>query len=184
MSELMLVKGRPITREYRFPEELACYDLLDELNVEYYRVDHEPAENMELCRKIDEVMGASMCKNLFLCNRQMTDHYLLMMPADKPFKTKLLSKQLGVARLSFASAEKMQEYLCIKPGAVSVMGLMNDKESNVRLIVDKDLLKCEYIGCHPCVCTSSLRIKTSDIFDVLLPHISHSATFIELEETE
>lgn len=184
MDELTLVKGRPITREYRLPEETLCYDLLDELNIEYYRVDHEPAENMELCRRIDEVMGAEMCKNLFLCNRQMTQHYLLMMPGDKPFKTKLLSKQLGVARLSFGVPEKMYEYLRIKPGAVSVMGLMNDTENNVRLIVDKDLLKSEYIGCHPCVCTSSLKLKTDDVFNVIAPHITHDVTYIELVDTE
>ncbi len=184
MNELFLAKGRPITKEMRLAEEMNCYDFLDQIGVEYYRIDHEPAENMELCRRIDETMGAQMCKNLFLCNRQMTDFYLLMMPGDKPFKTKQLSKQLGVSRLSFGNAEKMYEYLKIRPGAVSVLGLMNDTENNVRLLVDEDLLQSEYIGCHPCVCTSSLKLKTCDVFGIIAERLDHGVTVVRLGDED
>lgn len=183
-NELFLAKGRPLTKEMRLAEEMNCYDFLDDIGVEYYRIDHEPAENMELCRKIDEAMGAKMCKNLFLANRQMTDFYLLMMPGDKPFKTKELSKQLGVARLSFGGEDKMYEYLRIRPGAVSVLGLMNDTENNVRLIVDEDLLGDGYIGCHPCVCTSSLKLKTSDVFGIISEKLAHPYTVVKLGQEE
>lgn len=175
-----LYKGRPADISCREDREIAVYDCLDSLNIEYCRVDHEVAMTMEDCKAIDEVLGAVMCKNLFLCNRQKTNFYLLIMPADKPFKTKELSSQIGSARLSFASADKMLEYLDINPGAVSVLGLKNDTENNVSFIVDEDLLKDEYIGCHPCVNTSSLRIKTSDLVNIFLPYTKHEMLVVKL----
>lgn len=180
MEELVIKKGRPMTREMRVVYEMNCYDLLDSLGIEFDRIDHEPADNMELCRAIDEALGARICKNLFLCNRQMTNFYLLMTTGDKPFKTKNLSAQLGVARLSFAGEEKMWEYLKIRPGAVSVLGLMNDTDKRVRLIVDKDVLEGEYIGCHPCVSTTSLRVKTKDIFEKFIQATGHEMTVVDL----
>lgn len=184
MQELIIRKGRPLTKEMRSPYEMGCYDLLDSLGIEYHRIDHEPADSMELCREIDKVLGTEMCKNLFLANRQMTDFYLLMTVGDKPFKTKYLSSQLGVSRLSFAKDDKMWEYLKIHPGAVSVMGLMNDTEKHVKLIVDSDIMKQEYIGCHPCVSTTSMRIKASDIFEKFLSHTGHSVTVVDLPNEE
>lgn len=175
-----LFKGRPADVSGREEREIGVYDCLDSLNIEYYRVDHEVAMTMEDCKAIDEVLGAVMCKNLFLCNRQKTKFYLLIMPADKPFKTKELSSQIGSARLSFASADKMLEYLDINPGAVSVMGLKNDTENDVSFIVDEDLLKDEYIGCHPCVNTSSLKIKTDDLVNIFLPFTKHTMSVVKL----
>ena len=135
---------------------------------------------MEICREIDKVLGATICKNLFLCNRQQTVFYLLMMPGDNPFKTKELSSQINSSRLSFATPAHMLEYLDIKPGAVSVMGLMNDREKVVNLLVDEDVLKGEYVGCHPCVNTSSLRIRTDDLFEHYLPSTGHTMTVVKL----
>lgn len=175
-----LQKGRPAESSCREERELRVYDLLDSLKIEYYRVDHEVAETMEDCKAIDEVLGAEMCKNLFLCNRQKTAFYLLIMPADKPFKTKELSSQIGSARLSFAQADKMLEYLDIKPGAVSALGLMNDSDNSVKFLVDEDLLKNEFIGCHPCVNTSSLKLKTDDLLKVFLPYTKHSMSVVKL----
>ena len=167
---LILEKGRPENLAVREIKEVKCYDLLDNLGVEYYRVDHRymPADTMEACVAIDEALGCKICKNLFLCNRQKTDFYLLMMPADKPFKTKDVTAQINSARLSFADGEAMLKYLNITPGSVSVLGLMNDTNCVVRLLVDKDILRDEYIGCHPCVNTSSIKIKTTDIFDKIV----------------
>ena len=152
--------GRPEEIDNRLEKEIRVYDFLDSIGVEYMRVDHEHADTMEACIEIEKVLGAPICKNLFLCNRQKTNFYLVMMPGDKPFKTKEVSGQIGCARLSFAGPEDMVNYLNIEPGAVSIMGLMNDKDNMVRLLVDEDILKEEYIGCHPCVSTSSLKIKT------------------------
>lgn len=171
--------GRPSDADKRLPKEQKCYDMLDRLGVEYAGVDHEHADTIEVCHEIESTLGAKICKNLFLTNRQQTEFYLLLMPGDKPFKTKLLSKQIGTARLSFASSEHMQELLDITPGSVSVLGLMNDG-GRVHLVIDSDLLKDEFIGCHPCINTSTLRIRTSDIIEKLLPAVGHEYAVVEL----
>ena len=169
-----LQNGRPANEAGRLEKEIRTYDLLDKLHVSYQRIDHEAAETMEICAEIDKVLEATICKNLFLCNRQKTNFYLLMMPGDKTFKTKELSKQIGSARLSFASPEDMERYLDITPGSVSIMGLMNDTENVVQLLVDEDVLKGEYVGCHPCINTSSIRIKTEDLFGRVLEAMHHT----------
>jgi Ala-tRNA(Pro) deacylase len=135
---------------------------------------------MEACEKIDEILGVRICKNLFLCNRQATAFYLLLIPADKPFKTKDLSAQIGSSRLSFASHEKMSEILDITPGSLTVLGLMNDLDMDVTLLIDKDLLSCEYFGCHPAINTSTLKFKTSDLTEKLIPALKHRPTVVEL----
>ena len=173
-----LYQGRP--SDTRIPKEERCYDLLDSLGLEYWRVDHDHADTIEACEEVEGLLGCPICKNLLLTNRQQTQVYLLIMPGEKPFKTKILSKQIGSARLSFASAEHMEKYLDITPGSVSILGLMNDKGGAVRLLVDRDLLKEEYFGCHPCINTSSLRLKTDDVFNVLLPAMHHEPSFVDL----
>ena len=175
-----LQKGRPADTAGRLEKEIRSYDLLDSLGIEYDRIDHEPAMTMEVCEEIDRALGATICKNLFLCNRQQTDFYLLMMPGDKPFKTKDLSSQIGSSRLSFGTPEYMEQLVDITPGSLSILGLMNDKEGRVRLLIDKDVLSGEYIGCHPCINTSSLRIKTADIVEKLIPALRHAPTLVEL----
>ena len=166
--------------EGRLPREVRTYDLLDELGIEYMRTDHEAANTMEACNEIDKILGVIICKNLFLCNRQKTAFYLLMMPGDKKFKTKELSAQINSARLSFAEAEDMLKYLDIEPGSVSIMGLMNDKGHAVKLLIDEDVLEGEFIGCHPCVCTSSLKIRTEDIIKKFLPATGHDYQTVHL----
>ena len=173
-----LYRGRPA--ETRIPKEERCYEFLDGLGVEYYREDHEHADTIEACEEVEEILGCKICKNLFLTNRQQTEFYLLIMPGEKPFKTKLLSKQIGSARLSFASPEHMEKYLDLTPGSVSVLGLMNDREGAVQLLVDRDLLGEEHFGCHPCINTSSLRFATKALFDMLLPAMQHEPRFVEL----
>ena len=166
--------------EGRIEKEMRSYALLDSLGLEYRRVDHEHADTIEACEQVEGLLECKICKNLFLTNRQQTDFYLLIMPGEKPFKTKLLSRQIGSARLSFASPEHMERYLDITPGSVSVLGLMNDKGGAVRLLVDRDLLKEEYFGCHPCINTSSLRLKTADVLEKLLPAMGHEPSFVDL----
>ena len=178
MTELQT--GRPADTKGRLDREIRVYDYLDKLGIEYKRVDHEAANTMEACAEVDKVLGTLMCKNLFLCNRQKTNFYLLLMPGDKKFKTKELSKQINSARLSFAEPEDMLKYLDIEPGSVSVMGLMNDKDHKVQLLIDEDVKNCQFIGCHPCVNTSSLRITTKDIFDVFLPAVGYEPRIVTL----
>ena len=175
-----LVWGRPENCGNRQDKEVRCYDLLDSLGVEYQRIDHEAAMTMEACAEIDEVLDAVICKNLLLCNRQCTAFYLLMIPGDKVFKTSALSKQIGSSRLSFASAEHMERLLDITPGSVSVLGLMNDRENQVQLLIDEDVVKGEYFGCHPCLNTSSLRLKMSDLMEKILPAVHHEPRLVTL----
>lgn len=175
-----LVKGRPTDCSGRLEREVRVYDLLDKLGIEYERTDHEEANTMEKCNEIDKILDTIICKNLFLCNRQQTEFYLLMMPGDKPFKTKYITKQLGCSRLSFAPSEKMLEYLDIKPGAVSIMGLMNDKDNKIQLVIDNPVVESETLGCHPCVCTSSLKFKTKDIIEKFLPAVHHEPIIVDL----
>ena len=164
----------------RLYKEMAVYELLEKLNIPYLRLDHEVTASVEACHNVDEVLGIHICKNLFLCNAQKTDFYMLMMPGNKKFKTKELSAQIHSARLSFAGPEYMEEFLNITPGSVSVMGLMNDSGKRVRLLIDKDILQDEYVGCHPCVNTSSLKIRTEDILNKFLPYVEHDYTAVEL----
>lgn len=177
----VLYKGRPADEAGRLDKELRVYDFLDELGIEYDCVDTEPAETMEVCAEIDKLLApAVICKNLFLCNRQKTNFYLLIMPGDKPFKTKELSGQLGISRLSFGEPEYMEKYLDLLPGSVSVMGLMNDHDHKVRLLIDEDVLEEDQFGCHPCVNTSSIRFSTKDLFAKILPAMDRTYTTVHL----
>ena len=174
------VYGRPTDSAGRLDKEMRVYDLLDKLGVEYERIDHAAAMTMEACAEIDLALEATICKNLLLCNRQCTEFYLLLLPGDKPFKTSVLSKQIGSSRLSFAGAEYMEKYLDITPGSLSVLGLMNDKGMQVRLLIDRDVLNGEFIGCHPCINTSSLRLRTKDLTECINPAMRHPVTLVEL----
>lgn len=175
-----LYNGRPNDLTGRLPKEIRTYDLLDKLNIFYQRVDHSPLPTIEACREVDALLNMEICKNLFLCNAQKTDFYLLLLPGGKKFRTAALSKQIGSARLSFAEPEFMEEFLDITPGSVSVLGLMNDKGRRVRLLIDKEVLSQEFFGCHPCINTSSLKFNTTDLLDKFLPAIQCEYTLVDL----
>ena len=179
-----LLQGRPLACSGRLAKEVRTYDFLDSLGVDYQRVDHEAAMTMEDCEIIDRILQATTCKNLLLCNRQNTVFYLLLMPGDKPFKTKELSAQIGSSRLSFAAPEYMEEYLDITPGSLSVLGLMNDKGNHVQLLIDEDVLQGKYIGFHPCINTSSLRLKTQDLMQTVIPAMGHPPRMVNLPRPE
>ena len=175
-----LIQGRPDDCAGREARETAVYDLLDRLGIPYLRVDHEETNTMEACSEVDKVLGVTICKNLFLCNRQETNFYMLMMPGTKPFKTSVVSKLVGSARLSFADARYMEEFLHIRPGAVSVMGLMNDTQRRVQLLIDREVAESEFLGCHPCVSTTSLKLKTRDMVSTFLPAVNHEPIVLDL----
>jgi Ala-tRNA(Pro) deacylase len=177
---MQLELGAPRDTEERQEKELRVYEFLDTLGVEYRRVDHAPAMTMDDCREIETVLGCLMCKNLFLANRQKTSFYLLLMPGDKRFSSKDLSAQLDVARLSFGEPEVMDALLDITPGSASILGLMNDKERQVQLLIDEDVLQGEYIGCHPCVNTSSLRLRVQDLTERIIPALGHPPRLVRL----
>ena len=175
-----LYNGTPENLSERLPKEVRTYELLDSLQIPYSRLDHDATASIESCMEVEKLLGIHICKNLFLCNQQKTKFYMLMMPGTKKFKTKNLSKQINSARLSFAGDEFMEQFLDITPGSVSVLGLANDKENQVQLLIDADVLKDEYIGCHPCINTSSLKIKTADLVEKILPAVHHEYILVDL----
>ena len=162
------------------PQESAAFDLLDTLGIDYDRVSHDAAFNMELCADVSAVLGVSVCKNLFLCNRQKTSFYLLCMPPDKPFPTQDLSAQINSSRLSFAPEDSLWELLHCHPGSATVLGLANDAEHRVQLLLDREVYDAPYMSCHPCICTSTLKLKTSDVLTRLLPHTGHTPIVVDL----
>ncbi|RBP61334.1 Ala-tRNA(Pro) deacylase [Alkalibaculum bacchi] len=164
----------------RLQKEIETYDLLNKLNIPFAGIDHQAAMTIEDLGDTESLLGISIAKNLFLRNSSKSKFYLLVMPGHKKFLTKNLSKQIESSRLSFADGSYMEEYLNITPGSCSILGLMFDKEHKVNLVIDKDIIDSEYLGCHPCVNTSSLKIKTSDIMEVFLPHTGHEAAIVEL----
>lgn len=176
--------GRPADTANRLKKEIRVYDFLDSLDAAYIRVDHDALPTIEACREVDRLLETEICKNLFLRNAQKTDFYLLLMPGNKKFKTAVLSKQIGSARLSFGEPEFMETFMDLTPGSVTVLGLMNDKENKVRLLIDKDILNNEYFGCHPCINTSSLNLRTNDLLDRILPAMGHPYTIVDLPNIE
>ena len=181
-----LLHGSPADLSNRSEREIRTYAFLDRLGIDFDRTDHpdRPATTMEVCADVDAILQVHICKNLFLCNRQQTNFYLLVMPGEKPFKTKELSKQIGVSRLSFANEDHMARLLDLHPGSVSVLGLMNDTEHKVQLVIDEDVLKEEYFGCHPCENTSSIRFATKDLMDVILPDLNIKPMIVHLVGVE
>lgn len=179
-----LYQGRPSDLTGRLAKEIRTYDLLDSLGVSYTRVDHDALPTIEACLEVDRLLGSEICKNLFLRNAQKTDFYLLLIPGNKRFKTALLSKQIGSARLSFGEPEFMEEFMDLTPGSVTVMGLMNDKAGRVRLLIDKDILDGKSFGCHPCINTSSLMFSVRDLIDKILPAMGHPYTVVDLPYAE
>lgn len=175
-----LQNGRPADAAGRMEKEIRTYDFLDGLGVDYQRMDHEAAFTMEACKEVDEALGVEMCKNLFLCNRQKTTFYLLCMPPDKPFHTKDLSAQIGSSRLSFAPEESLWELLRCHPGSATILGLANDTEHRVRLLIDREVYDAPFFSCHPCICTSTLKLKTADVLEKLLPHTGHTPVIVDL----
>lgn len=176
--DTMLYNSRP---EGTLSEiETRIYDQLDQLAIPYARASHEHADTIEACKEIEAILGAQICKNLVVCNAQKTLFFLVMMPGDKKFLTKLLSKQLGTARLSFASADDLDRLLRTTPGSVSVLELIADASNQVGLVIDEDLMEQDCIGCHPGTNTATLKLKTSDILEVFLPSTGHKPTFVKL----
>jgi Ala-tRNA(Pro) deacylase len=178
-----LFNGRPLDVSDRSEKEVRVYDFLDDLGISYMRLDHAPAfgSEEELCREIEDSLGARICKNLFLANRQRTRFYMLMIPEHKVFRSSDISKQAGRSRLHFAEPEYMEELIGCRPGSASVMGLMNDRDRRVQLLVDEDVLNAEYVGCHPCINTSSIRLKSSDLFGRVLKAMEHDWITVRAE---
>lgn len=160
--------------------EKRTYEFLDKLGIKYERYEHGPVMTIEEAAELDKKMGLEICKNLFLSTRHSTEFYLLLMQGSKKFNTGKVSKQIGVPRMTFADDVHMLEYLDIRPGSVSPLGLINDKGNNVGLLIDEDVLNMEKIAVHPCVNTATLVIETSDLVQNILPACGHAYTKVSV----
>ena len=156
----------------------SVFDFLDELHIQYEKLEHPPILTMEEGKEIKRQLNATSCKNLFLYNKQK-EYFLLMYPGNKRLDSKSISLQIESSHLSFAHQEDMQCLLHTTPGAASVLGLIFDVENRVRLLIDHEIAETEYIACHPCINTCSLKIKMTDLLTVFLPAVLHDYTIIK-----
>ena len=159
--------------------------LLETLRIPYRMVEHPAAGAMEDLVAVEERLGVRICKNLFLCNRQKTVFYLLLIPADKRFKTSVVSKLIGSSRLSFGEEDKLYELLGVRPGSITPLGLVFDEAHQVNLLIDREVLALEEIGMHPLVNTASIAMKTEDLIKVYFPFTGHEPQILDIPgETE
>ena len=172
-------RGVPKDIDSRQEKERKCYDFLSKLGIDYEVVDHEEASDMDRCREIESVLGVKICKNIMLCNRQESRFFIFMMPGDKKYVTKEFSKKIGMSRLSFAKEKYLKEFLNVSSGSVSVLALLNDTDNKVELVIDRDVIQQDHIRCHPCVNTSTLKIKTEDFLNKIIPALKKEVMIIE-----
>ncbi len=182
LHSLSIEKGKPENEEHRLEKELRCYAMLEACGIAYERIDHAPMATVEDCTEVEKMFGIPICKNLFLCNTQKTRFYLLVLNGHKRFRTREVSEQLKSPRLSFGNPALMESFLDVTPGSVSLLGLMNDRENQVQLVMDRALLEEEFLAFHPCINTSSLKIRTRDIMDTILPQVHHEAIFVDISD--
>ncbi|MBQ8209657.1 MAG: prolyl-tRNA synthetase associated domain-containing protein [Clostridia bacterium] len=174
----LLYDSRPNDKRSRIEEQV--YDTLEKLDIQFKRIDHSPAATINECAAIEKFLDVHICKNIFLTNNKKDVYCLLLLKGDKKYEAGIVSRQIGSSRLSFASDGELMRYLGTTPGSVSVLSLINDTENKVTVAVDSDLLKNEYIGCHPCKNTSTLKIKTGDITEKFITHINHQLIIINV----
>ena len=167
-------------RQFQTPLQEKVYAALEELQIPFERVDTEEAITMEDCAAIDEKLNMSMVKTLFLCNRQQTDFYLFITTGNKPFRSKDFSNALGVSRVSFAPAERMDDMLGTKVGAATVFSSLFDRENRIRIVFDKDVLAERWYGCSDGTTTGYMKVDIDDIYQKFLPFTNHTADVIEV----
>ena len=147
--------------------ETKTYQELERLNIKYERVDNDTVEAMEECVEISKKLGAEIRKTIVVCNRQKTQFFLVILPANKRFDSKLFAAMMHTARVSFASP-------------ASVMGILNDPEGKVKVVIDKAVADAEWFACNPGANTSHLRFKTKQLINNFLPAEKHKPEIIML----
>lgn len=167
------------------PNEI--YTLLEQLNIPFRKMEHAAASGMEDLAAVERQLRhtdakEAFCKNLFLCNRQKTVFYLLLIREDKRFRTSVVSKLIGASRLSFGDEENLYQLLGVHPGAITPLGLAFDTEHQVRLLMDRELLSLEEIYVHPCVNTATVALKTRDLLEKFFPFTGHTPQLLDIPE--
>ena len=177
---MKVFQGSPQNTDQLSDNEKLIYGLLDELHIEYKRVEHEAVFTVAESQSVAELLEpAKHCKNLFLCPFNKSQYYLLVMPAEKKFASGSVSRQIHSSRLQFASDEDLAACLQLKSGSVGALALAMDKDKKVQLLVDKAVLTAEYVSSHPGVNTASIALKTTDLFSKYLPATGHDYIVVE-----
>ena len=156
---------------------------LDELGIKYYYYEHPLAKTMEDCEGIGADVGAKHFKNIYACDHTETNFFIIIIRADKKFRTSEVSRKLGVSRLSFCTDEMLQENLGVVSGAVTPLALMNDKEHKTLLVVDKDILRDEMVCCHPLTSDASVAMHRYDLIKFVRA-CGNEIKFLDIGETE
>lgn len=143
--------------------EEKVYDILNQLEIKYTIYEHEPVYTVEEANKLSVNILGQHCKNLFLRNRKGDVHYLVVLDDAKKIDLKALAKQIGSSNLSLASEERLFKYLGLKPGSVTPFGIINDIESEVIVLIDKDLTNADIVNFHPNVNTATIGISYTDL---------------------
>jgi Ala-tRNA(Pro) deacylase len=143
--------------------EQEVYDVLDKLDIPYRRYEHEAVYTIKELDNQDIDFHGEHCKNLFVRNRKGNVHYLIVVEGSKRVDLKKISEQIGSTPLSFASEERLYKHLELKPGSVTPMGLINDRDKKVIVVIDKDLMSLDSIGVHPNVNTATITLSYENL---------------------
>lgn len=177
----MIHVSEPMTdlpQKYKTPLQKMTYKFLSENEIEFSRVENDEAVTMEDCIEIDKALEMKTVKTLFLCNRQKTNFYLFVTAGDKTFVTKDFSAALGISRVSFASAEMLDEIIGTKVGATTIFGVLREEAKNVQVVLDRAVVEDEFYGCSDGTTTGYMKLKTKDILEKLLPYSKHDYVVI------
>lgn len=171
---------KTVPEDARGALETKTYEELTRLGIKFERVDNDPVEAMDECTEIAGKLGTEIRKTIVVCNRQKTQYYLVILPADKRFDSKRFAQMMQCARVSFASAEDMESILGVQPGSATVMSILNDTDNKVQVVVDKAVADEKWFGCNPGANTTHLKIKTNNLLNNFLPAEGHKPEIIVL----
>lgn len=155
------------------------YKYLDNLNIKYKIVEHPPVFTMEEMSKLNLENNNETVKNIFIRDDKKQNYYLILVSANKRINLKELRKNLNLRPLTFASEDDLYKYLVLKKGSVTVLGILNDTECKVKVLIDSDIKEFNEVGVHPNENTASIYLKLEDIIKILKLN-NTNYTFIEL----
>ena len=153
---------------FETPLQQAIYEAFARLDIPFVRVDTDPGITMEDCRHISAGLGTDIVKTVFVCNRQQTEFYLYVMPADKPFVTREFCGVLGIPRVSFASADKLHELTGVEPGATTILSAVWPAAAAVHMVLDRAVASADRFACTDGTDTCFVRIATKDLLEKYL----------------
>src|SRR3989344_166488 len=140
---------------------------LKEHKIEYIVHEHQAVFTVEESKKIKTKIQGGICKNLFLKERKERKYYLVVLPGEKRLNIKELRDKIQAKDLTFASSEELKEILNLTPGSVSILGLINDKEHEAELIIDKEINEAKKLNFHPNINTESIELNKENFHKLL-----------------